>query len=74
MQFFDDVTTFPPLQVLFFALFLQYFRLPSSDLQKDPYINRYAQHENVYPTFYFYPKFVMRSYAETLSYVLLCYF
>ena len=35
MQCFDDVTTFSPLQVL-----------PSNDLQKDPYINRYVQYEN----------------------------
>ena len=36
-------------------------------MQKDPYINRYAQYENFYPALYFYPKYVMQSYADTPS-------
>ena len=64
--------------LLYRSYFLHYFcksfRLPSSDLKKDPYIKRYVQHENVYPALYFYPKYVMRSYAETPSSVLFRYF
>ena len=62
MQCFDDVTTFSPLQVL-----------PSNDLQKDPYINRYVQYENFYLAIYFYPKYVMQGYADTPSLVLFWY-
>ena len=58
----------------FLHLFCKSFRLPSSDLLKDPYINRYAQHESVYPALYFYSKHVMWSYDETPSSVLSRYF
>ena len=73
MQCFDDVTTFPPLQVLFLHFFSKIFRLSSYDFQKDHHVKRYAQRENVYPALCFYPKYVMRSYADTPSSVLFCY-
>ena len=57
-----------------FAIFSKIFRLPSNDLQKDPYINRYAQYEIFYSALYFYSKYVMQNYADTSSLVLLTYF
>ena len=54
----------------YFCTFLENLKLPSNDLQKDPHVNRYAQHENFYPALSFYPKYDMRSYADTHSSVL----
>ena len=53
-----------------FALFSKIFKLPSNDLQKDPHVSRYAHHEKFYSALCFYPKYVMRSYADTPSSVL----
>ena len=57
-----------------FAIFSKIFRLPSNDLQKDPYINRCTVWNFlVYPALYFYLKYVMQNYADTSSLVLLTF-
>ena len=65
MQYLDDVTTFCSSEVIFLHFFFQNFQ--TFVFKKDPCITRCAQNEYFFPALYFYPKYVIRSSADTSS-------